>query len=598
MGILAACGAVAPTEPAEVPSSAAPLPAEVQSILDRARAGQPVTAMSTPVIDPEIEASWWPVKGVQPAVAYGNGVYLVVWIRPLDNSTTLYGVRVRASDGAVLDSTPISIGGAAAYHSDTAVAFDGNNFLVVWGRAGATSSSINAMRVRASDGALIDPYPFTISSTNGTNRSNGFPAVAFDGTRYLVAWTGATRSGSNSYAYGLMARWVGTDGQPLGASDFMVAPGSGLIPRVAYGSGRNLVTWSQGGSVLGVRLDAAAMSVLDTTPIAISPAGQGGYRPSAASNGAEFLVVWNGGADLIYGARVKGSDGAVLPGAGFQLGGPATFWSVATFDGHDYRVAWHDTGGGARSVRSARVASGGTLDADAQLTISSINGSTESFWSQPVGIAAAESGRFLVAYTQRDNTGFDRVKVRRVEDVQPDDSEEPEPCEMGTPTLVLNGSAELTLECGSAPYSDSGAQATDGCGNPIPVQGYNTGNDESGPGPNTSAVGSYNVSYVAMDAQGQTASALRTVTVEDSTAPALTLNGPAFVTHTCGSMWVDPGVQASDACYGNISAWVWRTGEVNSWGEGTYTVTYTVTDTQGNSAPVLTRTVEVVDCPW
>ena len=85
MGILAACGAVAPTEPAEVPSSAAPLPAEVQSILDRARAGQPVTAMSTPVIDPEIEASWWPVKGVQPAVAYGNGVYLVVWIRPLDN---------------------------------------------------------------------------------------------------------------------------------------------------------------------------------------------------------------------------------------------------------------------------------------------------------------------------------------------------------------------------------------------------------------------------------------------------------------------------------------------------------------------------------
>jgi hypothetical protein len=61
---------------------------------------------------------------------------------------------------------------------------------------------------------------------------------------------------------------------------------------------------------------------------------------------------------------------------------------------------------------------------------------------------------------------------------------------------------------------------------------------------------------------------------------------------------VDPGVQATDACYGNLTHQVWHTGEVNGWAEGTYTVTYTLTDSGGHSATPVTRTVDVVDCPW
>ncbi|MDY7224890.1 immunoglobulin-like domain-containing protein [Hyalangium rubrum] len=174
----------------------------------------------------------------------------------------------------------------------------------------------------------------------------------------------------------------------------------------------------------------------------------------------------------------------------------------------------------------------------------------------------------------------------------------PEPCDSGEPSIVLNGYPELTLECGSAPYSDPGAQAFDGCGNPIQVHAYNTGTDASGPGPNTSAEGSYSVSYAAWDAQGHTVSALRTVNVEDRTAPTLTLNGPGHSVHTCGSPWVDPGASATDACYGNLTSQVERSGEVNGWAAGQYTVTYTLTDSGGNSAAPVTRTVDVVDCPW
>ena len=93
-------------------------------------------------------------------------------------------------------------------------------------------------------------------------------------------------------------------------------------------------------------------------------------------------------------------------------------------------------------------------------------------------------------------------------------------------------------------------------------------------------------------------SAIRTVTVNDTTAPSLSLRGDAHMTHTCGSQWVDPGVDATDACYGNVAPQVQRTGEVNGWVAGTYTVTYSLTDSGGNSAQPVTRTVDVVNCPW
>ncbi|WP_224243426.1 immunoglobulin-like domain-containing protein [Hyalangium gracile] len=170
-------------------------------------------------------------------------------------------------------------------------------------------------------------------------------------------------------------------------------------------------------------------------------------------------------------------------------------------------------------------------------------------------------------------------------------------CATQPPTIVINGGPEQTLECGPGTYTDPGAQAFDGCGNPITVYAYNTGANSSGPGPNLKNEGVYWVSYATWNAYGQV-NVTRTVNVDDRTPPTLTLKGPAFMTHTCNSMWVDPGYEASDVCYGPLTHTVQRTGEVNGWAAGTYTVTYTVTDTGGNSAPPLTRTVQVVNCPW
>ena len=44
--------------------------------------------------------------------------------------------------------------------------------------------------------------------------------------------------------------------------------------------------------------------------------------------------------------------------------------------------------------------------------------------------------------------------------------------------------------------------------------------------------------------------------------------------HTCGSAYVDPGASSSDQCYGDLTPSVARTGEVNGWIPGLYTVRY------------------------
>jgi hypothetical protein len=175
--------------------------------------------------------------------------------------------------------------------------------------------------------------------------------------------------------------------------------------------------------------------------------------------------------------------------------------------------------------------------------------------------------------------------------------------------LSLHGHPEPVLECGVDTWVEPGASATEGC-LPLEVHRYNSGDDDGdgvpgsqdpddhGPGPNVGAEGVYPVQYIAWNAQGHTVSALRPVHVEDRTAPVLTPRGPLHLTHPCGSAWVDPGVVALDACYGDLSAAVTTTGYVNGWAEGLYTVRYEARDSGGNVAPVLERTVQVTGCPW
>jgi surface protein len=142
----------------------------------------------------------------------------------------------------------------------------------------------------------------------------------------------------------------------------------------------------------------------------------------------------------------------------------------------------------------------------------------------------------------------------------------------------------MTVAHGST-FSDPGASATDNHDATVTVTV--TGSVD------TSAVGDYTLRYNASDAAGNTATEVtRTVHVTDQTAPVITLTGDAEMTVALGSTFSDPGSSATDAVDGSVS--VSTSGSVDTSTVGTYTLTYSATDTAGNTAEA-NRTVSVTD---
>ena len=111
---------------------------------------------------------------------------------------------------------------------------------------------------------------------------------------------------------------------------------------------------------------------------------------------------------------------------------------------------------------------------------------------------------------------------------------------------------------------------------------------------NTTAPGTYTVTYTATDAAGNRATATLTVTVADQTAPVITITGGDTLTVTQGNVGSAPEASATD----NVDTSVvvtndWADKITNTTTPGTYTVTYTATDAAGNTATAtLTVTVE------
>ena len=85
----------------------------------------------------------------------------------------------------------------------------------------------------------------------------------------------------------------------------------------------------------------------------------------------------------------------------------------------------------------------------------------------------------------------------------------------------------------------------------------------------------------------------RTVNVATDNPPVITLIGSANVTLTVGDTYTEQGATATDDVDGDISANIVIGGNVNTATAGTYTVTYNVTDSRGNAAAQVTRTVTV-----
>ncbi len=352
-------------------------------------------------------ASAFPVAGGEyapvPPVSYGSSADLqsvpriaadssgafLVWIDSRASGllhSAVFGTRIGA-DGSALDRLGIALR-SVGHYDELAIARGDECFLVVWSGREASGNAIQALRISPS-GEPLDAQPLRLSLSPLRRESS--PAVAWDGSNFLVVW--AQEGG------GLRGARVSGRGELLDFEGFRISPANGAAaePDVVWNGSAYLVVWSdepigEDERILCARVSTSAQ-VLDPDGIQVA-VGDYDRHPSVAWNGSGYLIAWqksanqpardpqpeawkerNGWNDVpfraaqpdtssrAYIARV-GADGIVADPNGRQVCTHASAQAepVVTSDGTDFLVLWVDSRlGGLRTGSGGDVFAGRVL---------------------------------------------------------------------------------------------------------------------------------------------------------------------------------------------------------------------------------------------
>ena len=210
---------------------------------------------------------------------------------------------------------------------------------------------------------------------------------------------------------------------------------------------------------------------------------------------------------------------------------------------------------------------------DGDISTSIVTGSSTVDTSTP--------GTYAVTYDVVDAAGNAATQVTRTVTVQ----------DTTIPVISLVGANPQIIEAGIA-YAELTATALDNIDGDITASIVTDASAVD-----TNVPGTYTVTYDVMDDAGNPASqVIRTVTVQDTTIPVITLVGENPQIIEAGTAYNELTATALDNINGDIStSIVTDSSTVDTTTPGTYTVTYDVVDVAGNVATQVTRTVTVKD---
>jgi hypothetical protein len=185
-------------------------------------------------------------------------------------------------------------------------------------------------------------------------------------------------------------------------------------------------------------------------------------------------------------------------------------------------------------------------------------------------------GTYTVLYNYTDTDNNRATQLSRIVNV----------VDTTPPVITLNGNAEMTIEAGST-YNELGALVTDNYdADDIAIVGGDT--------VDTTTLGTYTMTYNFTDVNGNEAlEVIRTVTVVDTTAPLIVIDGGNTMTLEYLETFVEPTVNVTDNL--DDARTITGVGSVDTSTLGTYTLTYNATDIEGNVALEVILTVIVVD---
>ncbi|MDQ1519846.1 MAG: hypothetical protein QOI55_919, partial [Actinomycetota bacterium] len=317
-----------------------------------------------------------------PSVAFDGTNYLVVWNEARGASDSQVVAARVSQSGTLLDPAGIDLSVSVLLQKSPKVAFDGTNFLVVWDEV-RSPATIDIRGTRVSPGGIVlDPGILNITTLPGFTNQETQPALAFDGTNYFVAWSDTRNGLMNSDIFGTRVSPAGTvlDGTATGIP-ISTAANNQTQPAIAFDGTNYLVTWSDNRSgdanIYGTRVSPAG-TVVDgaATGFAISTAASAQNDSDLAFNGTNYLVAWldlRSGDWDIFGARVSPA-GSVLDGVASgipistvpqQQDSPAVAFNGA------FLVTWRDRRSGKNfDLFGARVGNDGVVQDSSGFAVS------------------------------------------------------------------------------------------------------------------------------------------------------------------------------------------------------------------------------------
>jgi PKD repeat protein len=252
---------------------------------------QPLDAAGNPLTAEPVELASGPfINGPDaPAVAWNGSLYLVTW----GNATGIVAQRLQA-DGAKVDAAPFLV--MAQCFGPPEVAAVGDTFLVVGRKYGFTTQFISAVgaRVRGSDGAVLEASPLNL----GGGYVSRPPAVVELGGRWLAAWhSNWSHDQGNADTGGVFVNTNGTLTASFGLhGPFSTAGGNGIFEIGLASNGTTALLVQSQELTSGVETDLLARTIDVNGAVSpmtnLTPWVGNQYRPRAAWDGTHFVVVY------------------------------------------------------------------------------------------------------------------------------------------------------------------------------------------------------------------------------------------------------------------------------------------------------------------
>ena len=337
--------------------------------------GARVTPGGARLDTPAIAISRAPQYQQYPVVGRDGGNFLVVWEDQRTGAGDIYGARV-TPEGIVLDSAGVAISSATDKQWFPAIAFDGTNFLIVWLDYRDTFVCATFCTRVTPDATVLDTSGVCVWPT-GVIRNPQGPSVSYDGGNFSLAWL------VDNYrtSYDVYGARVTPEAQVLDSTPLVLATvvGDQGTPATCFGAGGFLVAWADHRSDTTCDIIAGRVSdqgePLDSGGIVVSATRYSQTAPAVASDGADYLVTWSdwrGGSEYdIYGARVTAA-GVVLDSSGIAISTAPRYQepSALASDGSEYLVVWQDFRVGSWDVYGARVTPAGVVEDSSGIPIS------------------------------------------------------------------------------------------------------------------------------------------------------------------------------------------------------------------------------------